>query len=83
MYLNTSKLNKINKKKESVSAKEYWKLEDSHPATYKQPAHYIDVILQFIKLSYARKILEFGCGSGRNLNQINDFFEKQRIDQLF
>jgi len=81
MYLKTSKINQTNK--ETVAAKEYWKLEDSHPATYKQPAHYTDVILQFIKLSSAKKILEFGCGSGRNLNQINDFFENQTLEENF
>jgi SAM-dependent methyltransferase len=78
MYLKTSKVTKI--LKESVAAKEHWKLKDSHPAIYKQPAHYVDTIFQFIKHSHTRKILEFGCGSGRNLNQINDHFEKQDLD---
>ena len=81
MYLKTTKVNQNNK--ESVAAKEYWKLEDSHTTTYKEPKHFVDVILQFIKLSFAKKILEFGCGSGRNLNQINDFFEKQIVDKNF
>lgn len=81
MYLKTSKVNQNNK--ESVAAKEYWKLEDSHSTIYKQPAHYTEVILQFIKLSFAKKILEFGCGSGRNLNQLNDFFEKQTVEENF
>jgi len=55
---------------EALNAKAYWQKPGTQTMEYRSRSHYVDAILKFVVDSGAKKILEFGCGSGRNLEQI-------------
>jgi glycosyltransferase involved in cell wall biosynthesis/SAM-dependent methyltransferase len=65
---------------EALNARAYWQKAGTHTMEYRSRSHYVDAILRFVTDSGARKILEFGCGSGRNLEQIHRELSGQNQD---
>lgn len=53
--------------REEEEAKNYWKSEGVHPASYPVTPHYIPAIAEIVDTIKAEHVFEFGCGSGRNL----------------
>jgi SAM-dependent methyltransferase len=65
---------------EKIRAKEYWQQPGTQTLQYALLSHYVAVINRFIAYTGAKKILEFGCGSGRNLEQIRKELNNQYLD---
>ncbi len=81
MVISISRIKNI--EKENLLAKQYWKSEESQKIFYESPSHYSEVISEIAKYTEAKRVFEFGCAAGRNLNVIKNNIKNDTGEDIF
>ncbi len=69
--------NKFDDASERRLAKNYWSQPGTQPLTYEYPSHYGRVISEVSEAIGAKKIFEFGCAAGRNLQVLHGLMKER------